>query len=289
MKINIVEEARINWDNCPWGLIIDRVQGKLHDSNSDTIFFGELEYVFRRLISQPNHEFHQTVRNKILNCKQAIAISHQYREYLETTNFDKTLEQNIQFFKKIKIMITLSDHMKTFWEKQLLHLNPGLQVFNLYLPYPERENKFNMQSFNNNPCIRALGKFGRVFDIWDNLTTPYKKLSSSKDIMLPWEDFDFLFTHTVQFIDLEGASAITGLLECMRRNTPLLIRKHPAVKEYLGDDYPFYFDSKEEAQEKINNSQFIQVTHDYLRNMNKEFIDINYFITSLSNIINTCK
>jgi hypothetical protein len=285
MKINIIEEGRINWDNCPWGSIIDQVKTKLHDSNSDTIFFGENEYLFRRLISQPKHKFHQTIREKILNCKQAIGISHQYRECLEVTNFHKTLEQNIQFFKKFKIMITLSEHMKSFWKKELFHLNPDLQVFNLYLPYPERENKFNMQSFKKNSCIRALGKFGRVFDIWNDLNTPYNKLPSSKDIILPWEDFDFLFTHTVQFIDLEGASAITGLLECMRRNTPLLIREHPAVKEYLGNEYPFYFESKEEAQAKVNNPKLIQVTHDYLRSMNKEFIDINYFITSLSNII----
>ncbi len=46
----------------------------------------------------------------------------------------------------------------------------------------------------------------------------------------------------------------------------LLVNPLPAVKEYLGEDYPFYFNSLEEAAEKAEDEDLIQKTHLYLLN-----------------------
>ena len=40
-------------------------------------------------------------------------------------------------------------------------------------------------------------------------------------------------------------------------NTPIVINRLPAVVEYLGADYPFYFNSLEEARDKALNFDLI--------------------------------
>ena len=79
------------------------------------------------------------------------------------------------------------------------------------------------------------------------------------------------------FIDVQDASAMNGVIECMQRNTPLLVCKHPAIIEYLGEKYPFYFESLEEANRKANDISLIYETHLYLKNMNKKKIQVDTF------------
>ena len=48
--------------------------------------------------------------------------------------------------------------------------------------------------------------------------------------------------------------------------------------EYLGEKYPFYFDSLKEANEKLNNIDLIRDTHQYLMTFDKrKQITIEYF------------
>ncbi|MFN8643026.1 MAG: hypothetical protein U0802_15745 [Candidatus Binatia bacterium] len=60
----------------------------------------------------------------------------------------------------------------------------------------------------------------------------------------PWQSpasYDRLLSENV-FLDLLDASANNSVIECLARDTPLLVNRHPAVVEYLGPDYPLYFD-----------------------------------------------
>ncbi|MEN3012205.1 MAG: glycosyltransferase, partial [Dictyoglomus thermophilum] len=54
-------------------------------------------------------------------------------------------------------------------------------------------------------------------------------------------------------------------VECISRATPLLINKIPPVVEYLGEEYPFYYSSYEEAIEKANDYDLVLKTHEYLK------------------------
>ena len=60
--------------------------------------------------------------------------------------------------------------------------------------------------------------------------------------------------------------AQTMQLSSVARATPLLINPIPAVVEYLGTAYPFYFDSFDEAVDKLHNIELIYYTHEYLKN-----------------------
>lgn len=51
------------------------------------------------------------------------------------------------------------------------------------------------------------------------------------------------------------------------RHTPLLVNPLPAVLEYLGQDYPFYFRTLDEAAAKLMDRDLICRTHEYLKRL----------------------
>lgn len=58
------------------------------------------------------------------------------------------------------------------------------------------------------------------------------------------EDYDMTLASSVCLSHVFGASANNVVVECIARGTPLVINKHPAVVEYLGEKYPLYFQDK---------------------------------------------
>ena len=274
--INIEPSIRAIWKHTNWPWAVDSVSERVHDNQSDILFCGEIDDIF--FFGQKINQTH--CMSAFDSCSSWIGVAHQHKMYLNKIDFSDHIIN--QYIDKCKCLIVLTDYMKEYWKSKF----PNLKVLKLFYPCPERENIFNFKDFLINPSIRSLGKWGRSYNIWDALDSPYRKQPSSKDKFLDAKEFDKTFINTIQFIDLEDASANTGVTECIQRNTPLLICKHPAVIEYLGKDYPFYFSSLEEADMKINNVSIIKDTHAYLKNMDKQFLSIDYFIESFHYILN---
>ena len=98
-------------------------------------------------------------------------------------------------------------------------------------------------------------------------------------------EYDLIFKNNIVFLDFYSTSANNALLECICNHTPVLIKKNPACVEYLGEEYPFYFESLEEAEHKLNNTGLIIATHNYLKQMPKTQFTYNYFNQQIKNII----
>ncbi len=90
-------------------------------------------------------------------------------------------------------------------------------------------------------------------------------------------EYDELLATNIVFIDLYGASANNAVIECIVRGTPLLINPLPAVREYLGDEYPFYFTSRQQAARKAQSLALIKETHEYLTAMDKSALSFEQF------------
>ena len=73
-----------------------------------------------------------------------------------------------------------------------------------------------------------------------------------------------MLCQNIIFLDLYDSSANNAVIECIARGTPLLINPIPAVVEYLGEGYPFYFNDLDEAAEKVKDFDLIKRTHEYL-------------------------
>jgi GR25 family glycosyltransferase involved in LPS biosynthesis len=99
---------------------------------------------------------------------------------------------------------------------------------------------------------------------------------------LPNNEYDDLLSKNIVFVDLYDASANNAVIECIARGTPILINPLPAVKEYLGEDYPFYFNTIVEASKKLKNLSLIKSTNDYLLNSGvAEKVSGDYFVKTI--------
>ena len=96
-------------------------------------------------------------------------------------------------------------------------------------------------------------------------------------------EYDKLLIESIVFIHLVDASAVNTIIECIVRETPLLINRHPALEEYLGKDYPLFYDNLNQVTDLLQPNQVLKA-HQYLKEMDKEFLKIEKF---LSNLIQT--
>jgi tetratricopeptide (TPR) repeat protein len=76
--------------------------------------------------------------------------------------------------------------------------------------------------------------------------------------------YDELLSRNIVFIQLYDASANNTVIECIARGTPVLVNPLPAVIEYLGEDYPLYYDSLDEAARKALDVQRLRAAHQHL-------------------------
>ena len=270
------DTVQVIWPNTTWPYVTQQIKKKFHDEQGKTLFINAVEDIFFFDIRGFNKKF--SAAAKIFQSHDSwIGVSHQHKQFLSDTKRDWSyFEKDIH---RCKCLITLSQYMKDYW----LDKFPDLNVVNLLHPVPIRQHMFDLDKFVSNGVIRCVGIWGRDYTIWDQLETMYDK-QSSRDNYLPREQFDLTFVNTVQFLDVQDASANNAVIESIQRNTPILVRRHPAVIEYLGDNYPLYFESLEQANNLINNIDNIIAAHKYLQQMNKQHIQIETFLHNFSEL-----
>jgi hypothetical protein len=97
------------------------------------------------------------------------------------------------------------------------------------------------------------------------------------------DHYDELLSKNIVFINLLDASANNAIIECIVRNTPILVNRHPAVKEYLGGDYPFFYDTLDEAAKFVEDEARIEAAHEYLKRIDKTVFTQEHFLKSFVN------
>ncbi len=134
---------------------------------------------------------------------------------------------------------------------------------------------------------------------WDKEFCKYtdKMLNSVKIIeRLEDSDYDEILTNNIVFLCLIDASAVNTLIECIVRNTPIIINKHPAVVELLGQGYPLYYEYDYDYNNDYNNidiqvnnllsnSDSIKSATKYLSKIDKNLFNIDYFVEKFSKIV----
>lgn len=94
---------------------------------------------------------------------------------------------------------------------------------------------------------------------------------------LPNDAYDDLLARSIVFLDLHAAVANNAVIECMVRHTPVLVNRLPGTVEYLGADYPFFFDSLEEAAAKAADPDLVLATHRHLAAKDLSFLSGDAF------------
>ena len=207
-------------------------------------------------------------------------------------------------------IITLSEYLRDWLTRRL-----EVPVVSLVHPTEPAEKQFSMERFleNHDKSVVQVGAWLRRFQSLKHLPlTEYRKICLDTGetgrgyqeleegfsgvynedgieavgdyevrSWLPHDEYDDLLSRNIVFLDLYDSSANNVIVECIRRNTPVMVNPLPAVREYLGDDYPFYFDSLEEAAVKILDRSYIREAYEYLAGLDKRELDGRYFYQSL--------
>lgn len=110
----------------------------------------------------------------------------------------------------------------------------------------------------------------------------YKKIKSVRlEDRKSNKSYDDMLSSSIVLLDLIECSACNVLLECIMGEVPIYVKYHKAISEYLGEDYPLYYDK---VSNLIIDESKIKIANKYLRKLNKEKFSSDYFIKSMLKI-----
>jgi hypothetical protein len=91
-----------------------------------------------------------------------------------------------------------------------------------------------------------------------------------------------LLAGSLVFLNLLGSVANNAIIECIARATPVLVNPLPSVREYLGEAYPLYYETMEEAAAKASDPTLVLAAHEYLRAIDPSFLSGETFCRELA-------
>ncbi len=215
---------------------------------------------------------------------------------------------------KICFLYTLSIYHKKFIFNN--YKKYQTKLLSIYHCFPLSNNineQFNYELFLENKNIYHIGWWLRNFKSFIKLNIPSnfnKNILVKNDFKDGWnnniaknydlynidiineisdEDYKNIFKNSVIFIDLLDNIANNTILECISYNTPIITNKTPSSIEYLGKDYPLFFENEEDLN-YFNDEDtllfLIKEAHNYLQNMDKSSLDSRQFYKKITYDLN---
>lgn len=200
---------------------------------------------------------------------------------------NNTLEDNICYFYTFT-----NNHKEYIYNKCPLYKNKLLTVTHP-IEITDAEKKFDINLFNQNKQIFHIGWRYRNFKYFIDFNKPkeyHKTILIKKEFEQEWNkisnsykldeitilkelnnnEYEKIFTNSCIFVYLEDASAHNLILECIKFNTPIIINKLQPIIEYLGEDYPLYYENSSDLQ-LLHNPNYFQ----------KQIINANNYIIKM--------
>lgn len=285
------------------------IKTNLYSLNSNIVFFDILEKYF--LWEDYTHRNQKWIG--IIHCTQKTP------EYLNNVNISFLFEKP-RFFKALKecvFILVLSDYVAEYLREKFQEFGHDIKVYVLKHPVvDEGIPLFTIEKWKNNKnktlvqVGQQLRKLTSIYTVktdlkklWltgtKNLIDSRKKLQQEieyfgiNDINVDFvkmhytntfEEYDKILSENIVFVHLFDASANNTVLECIVRNTPIIINKLPAVVEYLGEDYPMYFTDLDEV-DKLLTIENIEKAHDHLKGLNKDEYKLDNFIKNFYTLV----
>ncbi len=99
-------------------------------------------------------------------------------------------------------------------------------------------------------------------------------------------EYDDLLAKNIVFLNLIDCSAVNTVIECIVRNTVLVVNRLPALEEILGITYPGFYSTISEAARICEDMDKIRGIHKHMKGLNKEKYKLDVFMKGLQNILN---
>jgi hypothetical protein len=85
------------------------------------------------------------------------------------------------------------------------------------------------------------------------------------------EEFDRLLSANIVFIELISAVANNTIIECIARNTPIVVNRLPGPEYYLGKEYPLFYNDIGEVHSLLTEENIVAASR-YLKSLDKSWI-----------------
>jgi hypothetical protein len=296
-----------------WKSILKTLQtNNFYNNNSEYEFFDMIELKFMW-----NDDKNFICKNKwagIIHC------TPETPDFLNSSNINNLFYNKcfIESLNNCKFIITFNNYITNFLKDKFVELNTNVAVYTLKHPV-DTENiiLFDYNNFiaNNNKKLLQIGqqlrKMSSIYlldsnnfeKIWltgtknfnkceellnkeiEFLNIDKKKLKSSvlMHYTNTFQEYDELLSKNIVFIDLFDAAANNTILECIIRNTPIIVNKLSPIIDYLGEDYPLYFNELNEVPDLLINEKILDA-HNYLTKINKDELSIDLFTKKIMEI-----
>jgi hypothetical protein len=123
---------------------------------------------------------------------------------------------------------------------------------------------------------------------------PKTLVDFNNEIDMPYldnfEEYDELIQSSILVMPLFDAAANNSILECIISNTPIFVTRCYGTVEYLGSEYPMFFDDINELNILLSDRQTLfklyKLTHEYLTKMDKTHLSFKHFYSEILKFIN---
>lgn len=229
----------------------------IHDS-----WIGILHNPFNEPIYKIFLNNYYKIKEHLKTCKGLFCISEQLKKdvlsYLNKFNINIPFVENL--YHPISYKNLKEFNIQKFWKtKNVYQIGNWLRKITaiVEIDIPNDFNKYCIP--NTKRTINDLYKY--------NISA--EKIKSVNFQTLTDNEYNNLFENSVIFLHLLDSTANNVILECIKSNCPILINKLPSIVEYLGKDYPFYYENYNDIYSLLTYENILK-THNYLKFMNKE-------------------
>jgi hypothetical protein len=288
-KVNLADEAGqfYGQHRCGWRFAVASLRPLHHPRGVRLDAFIERTFAWRPGESRP----HQQPWIGFIHVPPNIPAWFQGYQANERVFASEAWERSAPFCRGL---FTLSDY-----HRRHLAGKVGVPVNRLLFPTDFQVPKWSWEAFRANPekkIIQVGWWLRRIHSIFMLPTERYRKIflkvsyfdwedliQKERDLLrqagefrpemmqtaetrtfLPGHEYDRMLAANIVFLHLYDASANNTIIECIARQTPVLVNPLEAVVEYLGADYPLYFDTLEEAARKAEDTERLHAAHRYL-------------------------
>uniref|UniRef100_A0A6C0AQJ7 DUF5672 domain-containing protein n=1 Tax=viral metagenome TaxID=1070528 RepID=A0A6C0AQJ7_9ZZZZ len=228
--------------------------------------------------------------------------------------------KNNQFFLHnitlCKGVFTLSNYVTKIWKKTFQTLGLDIPVDTVYHPIEFDGGEFNSDLIDTMKTVVFIGSQIRRPSTIFRLNLPtyrkvwlpgmksesaYKRLEdeceefsiklteeqkkSVEVLYLSNEEYDALVNNSFIIVHQINASANNAVIEAIARNIPIFCNRLEATEEYLGKDYPLFFEDIEHLEQLLQDKATIRKAYDYLKSRQdlKDRLKMDTFVSGILN------
>jgi hypothetical protein len=166
-------------------------------------------------------------------------------------------------------------------DKKLVQIGFYLRNTQLIYQIPDIIGVKKIRLWNNSKWITSYDE--TVKNYW-NVIKKRENIGKARNMSFQTpSSYDKILSSGVVVTEAFDLAASNVVLDCIVRNTPLIINRCPAAEEYLGKDYPLFF---EDPLEIPNLLEKVEDAHEYLCKMDKSDIKMENFVSKVIKGIN---